>query len=134
MVQKLSRSGSYSLDAITRSTKVKMIKTISLIIGIIIGLATIGGLIIADRNNFARAASVKKINEEILLMREQYTVQFAQIQQQGIDNHKRATARDLDDRIWTIEQRFFNQPMDQTTKETLRDLRLELEQLRREGY
>jgi len=111
-----------------------MIKNISLIIGIVIGLAAIGGLIINDRNSFARAASVKKINEEILLMRQQYTVQFTQIQQQGIDNQKRAKARDLDDRIWTINQRFFNQPMDQTTKETLRDLNMELQELRRQGY
>ena len=73
--------------------------------------------------SLARASDVLKVREELRLMNQRYS-----------DDAKKRQALYLDKRIWTIQQRYLNTPMDQTTKETLRDLQLELQQLRREGY
>lgn len=73
--------------------------------------------------SLARASDVLKVREEIRLMNQRY-----------MDDSKKSKALYLDKRIWTIKQRYQYIPMDQTTKEMVRDLELELEQLRREGY
>jgi len=73
--------------------------------------------------SLARASDILKVREEIRLMNQRYA-----------NDAKKSKATYLDKRIWTIKQRYQYATMDQTTKETLRDLELELQQLRREGY
>jgi len=73
--------------------------------------------------SLARASDVLKVREEIRLMNQRYA-----------NDEKKSRAMYLDKRIWTIKQRFLKYPMDQTTKETVKDLEIELQQLRREGY
>ena len=111
-----------------------MIKQISIVISIILGLAAIGGLIVAERSKFARAGDVLKVRTEIQLMQQEYRTRFTQMSNESIANQKRAEARDLDKRIWTIEQRYLNTTMDQTTQEMLHDMRMRQSELRRQGY
>ena len=73
--------------------------------------------------SLARASDILKVREEIRLMNERYA-----------NDAKKSRALYLDKRIWTIQQRFLKYPIDQITKEMLKDLEIELQQLRREGY
>ena len=84
--------------------------------------------------SLARTTDVAKNSAEIELMQQEYRQRFKQIKQDGTAAEKRNRAMFLDKRIWTIKQRYQYGTMDQTTQETLRDLQLELQQLRREGF
>ena len=82
-----------------------------------------GGWVYNHDMSLARASDIIKVREELRLMNQRYT-----------DDAKKRQALYLDKRIWTIKQRYLNTPMDQTTRELLRDLEFELQQLRREGF
>lgn len=111
-----------------------MLKKVSAVIGIVLGLAGIAGFIIADRNNFAKAGDVLKVRTEIQLMQKEYQTRFNQITKDHRDAQNRAEAYELDKRIWTIKSRYEGKSMDQSTREMLHDLEMKLAELRRQGY
>ena len=106
------------------------LKNISVVIGVLIGLGALWGGVTAYTSKFASASSVTVMRQEMQLMQKEYRQRFDSIDVKDKQNR----AMFLDKRIWTIKQRYQYSTMDQTTKEMVRDLELELQQLRREGY
>lgn len=98
---------------------------------------TIGAFIVSTvawiynhEDSQASAASVTVLRAELAVINQKHEAYKKENRLQRISDQNRARAIDLDERIWVIEQRFLNQPMPMTTKETLYRLKKELKELR----
>jgi hypothetical protein len=100
-----------------------MLKKIATITGIIVSIGVIAGFIFQHDQSLARASDLLKVRAEITILYKQYE-----------DDKKTSRATTVQERIWTLDERFIEKPMPQSVKEEYRRLVVELNKLRLAGY
>jgi len=100
-----------------------MLKKIATIAGVIVSIGAIAGFIFQHDQSLARASDLLKVRAEIAILYEKYA-----------DDKKTDRSKVVQERIWTLDERFIEKPMPKSVKEEYRRLVVELNKLRQAGY